>query len=115
MALRRLALLLIITLCSVDAFAQAAAAQGPPGTGRAGAPAGGAPGAGRGALPAVQIGPSAPVPAEVAIPRPTAAEIEQVNAAFTRFVESDKSAAQPLFRKYQSLMLLQPPRDRVTS
>jgi len=46
----------------------------------------------------------------VAIPRPTPAELQQVNAALTRLIDSDKSAAQPLLKKYQSLMLLQPPR-----
>jgi lysophospholipase L1-like esterase len=58
----------------------------------------------------VQIGPPAPVPAEVAIPRPTLAEIDQVNAALKKLVDSDKSTAQPLLKKYESLMLLQPPR-----
>ena len=40
----------------------------------------------------VQIGPPAPVPPEVAIPRPTPAELEQVNAALKRFIDSDKSS-----------------------
>jgi lysophospholipase L1-like esterase len=115
MRLRRIALLLtiIISLGSAAAFAQAPAAQAPPGTGRAAAPGGapgGPPGGGRGAFPPVQIGPPAPVPPEVAIPRPTLAEIDQVNAELKKLVDSDKSAAQPLLKKYQSLMLLQPPR-----
>jgi len=50
------------------------------------------------------------VPAVVAIPRPTPAELEQVNSALKRLIDSDKTAAQPLLKKYESLMLLQPPR-----
>src|SRR4051812_37422557 len=46
-------------------------------------------GAGRGGFPAIVIGPPAAVPAEVAIPRPTAAELEQVNQAMKRLIESD--------------------------
>jgi lysophospholipase L1-like esterase len=74
------------------------------------APAPGAPGGGRGVFAPVQIGPPAPVPAEVAIPRPSPSELEQTNAALKRLVDSDKSAAQPLLKKFESLMLLQPPR-----
>jgi len=71
---------------------------------------GGIPGGGRGGFAPVQIGPPAPVPAEVAIPRPTPAELEQSNAALKRLIDSDKSPAQPLLKKFESLMLLQPPR-----
>src|SRR5215208_434521 len=84
----------------------AAAGQGPPGRGAA--PAGGIPGGGRGAP--VVIGPPAPVPAQVAIPRPTPAELEQTNAALKRLIDNDKSKDQALLKKFQSLMLLQPPR-----
>jgi lysophospholipase L1-like esterase len=82
-------------------------AQAPQGAvpGLPGGPGAGGRGGGRGGAPVV-IGPAAPVPAEVAILRPTAAEVEQVNAAFTKWVNSDKSAAQPLLKKYQSAMLL---------
>jgi len=66
-----------------------------------------APAGGRGFAP-VQIGPPAPVPPEVAIPRPTQAELEQVNAALNRFVASDNSSVQPLLKKFEPLMLLQP-------
>jgi lysophospholipase L1-like esterase len=76
---------------------------------------GGPPGAGRGNFAPVVIGPPAPVPPEVAIPRPTPAEQEQVNAALKRFIESDKSAAQPLLKKFESLMLLQKPRMNVAA
>lgn len=61
------------------------------------------------------IGPSAPVPPEVAIPRPTAAEVAQVNAAFERFIETDKSGMQPLLKKYESLMLLREQRFNIAA
>jgi lysophospholipase L1-like esterase len=61
-------------------------------------------------LPPVVIGPPAPVPPEVAIPRPSPAELEQTNAALKRLIESDTSPARPLLKKFESLMLLQPPR-----
>jgi len=73
------------------------------------APAPGTPGGGRGGFAPVQIGPPAPVPSEVAILRPTPAELEQANAALKRLIDSDKSSAQPLLKKFESLML-QPPR-----
>ena len=84
------------------------------GTASAQAP-GGPPGPGRGAFAPVVIGPPAPVPPEVAIPRPTPAEQEQVNAALKRFIDSDKSSAQPLLKKFESLMLLQKPRMNVAA
>src|SRR5580765_6537597 len=72
-------------------------------------------GGGRGGFTPVVIGPPAPVPPEVAIPRPTQSELEQVNAAIMRFVDADRSAAQPLLKKFESLMLLQPPRLNVAA
>jgi lysophospholipase L1-like esterase len=62
------------------------------------------------ARPPVVIGPPAPVPPQVAMLRPTEAEIAQVNAAVKKFVETDKSTAKDLLKKYESLMMLQPPR-----
>ena len=62
------------------------------------------------ARPPVVIGPPAPVPPQVAMLRPTEAEIAQVNAAIKGFVATDKSTAKELLKKYESLMLLQPPR-----
>jgi lysophospholipase L1-like esterase len=77
-------------------------------------PAANAPGAvqgpGRGGFAPVVIGPSAPVPLEVAIPRPTPEELAQVNDALTKWIASDKSSAKPLLEKFQPLMMLQPPR-----
>jgi len=75
-----------------------------------------APGPGRGAIPApVVIGPPAPVPPEVAIPRPTPAEIADVNAAMKKIIDADKSSAKPLLKKYESLLMLQPPRLNVAA
>ena len=59
-----------------------ALAQGGPPAG-ANAP-GAARGAGRGNFPPVVVGPSAPVPPEVAIPRPTPEELTKVNAAVAK-------------------------------
>jgi lysophospholipase L1-like esterase len=73
------------------------------------------PGAGRPALPPVVIGPSAPVPTEVAIPRPTPAELAQVNDALTKWIASDDSPSKPLLQKFQPLMMLQPPRLNVAA
>jgi lysophospholipase L1-like esterase len=100
----------VLALSATVAFAQAPAATIGAPQGAPGAVPAGAPGPGRGAFPPVQIGPPAPVPAAVAIPRPTPAELEQVNSALKRLIDSDKTAAQPLLKKYESLMLLQPPR-----
>jgi beta-glucosidase len=93
---------LLLVLMLAFAPARAALAQAP------------APGGGRGFAP-VQIGPPAPVPPEVAIPRPSQAELEQVNAALSRFVASDKSSVQPLLKKFEPLMLLQPARLNVAA
>jgi lysophospholipase L1-like esterase len=91
----------------------AAFAQVPPGAaGRGpGAPQGG----GRGGFVPIVIGPPAPVPAEVAIPRPSPADIAQVNAAVKTLIDQDHSAAKPLLTKYQSLLMLQPPRFNVAA
>ncbi len=109
-------------LAIAGTFPIAAQTQAPPPTtqttGQAvgrGAPAPGAPqGQGRGFAP-VTIGPPAPVPPEVAIPRPTPEELTQVNAALAKFIDADTSAAKPLLKKFESLMLLQPPRLNVAA
>ena len=82
-------------------------AQVPP-AGRGGAP-------GRGGFAPVIIGPSAPVPPEVAIPRPTPADLAQVNQTVRKWIDSDDSANKPLLKKYQSLLMLQPPRLNVAA
>ncbi len=68
-----------------------------------------APVPGRAAFPPVVIGPSAPVPPEVAIPRPTPEELTQVNDALTKWIASNKSPNKPLLEKFEPLMMLQPP------
>jgi lysophospholipase L1-like esterase len=77
--------------------------------------AGNAPGRGRAGLAPVVVGPSAPVPPEVAIPRPTPEELAQVNEALSRWIASDQSAVKPLLEKFQPLMMLQPPRLNVAA
>jgi lysophospholipase L1-like esterase len=87
-----------------------------PGTGAASAQGPGLPpGGGRGNFAPVVIGPPAPVPPEVTIPRPTPAELEQVNAALKRFIDSDTTSAKPLLKKFEPLMLLQKPRLNVAA
>ncbi len=77
--------------------------------GGAGGARGGAPGGpggargGRGGQ--IPTGPAAPVPAEVTIPRPTEAELAQLNSAVNQFVASN-----PLAKKYASLISVTPPR-----
>jgi len=51
----------------------------------------------------------------VAIPRPTQAELEQVNATLQLMIASDKSATQPLLKKFEPLMLLQPARSNAAA
>ena len=70
---------------------------------------------GRGGFAPVVIGPSAPVPPEVAIPRPTPEELTRVNNALTKWIDSDASPAKPLLQKFQPLMMLQPPRLNVAA
>jgi lysophospholipase L1-like esterase len=76
---------------------------------------GGGPGAGRGGGGPIVIGEPAPVPAAVAIPRPTAEELTQVNAAVRSFIETNQSPAAPLLKKFESLLMLQPARLNVAA
>jgi len=73
------------------------AAQGGPGRG----------GFGRGAQP--PAGPAAPVPPEVAMPRPTEGEVARMNAALQQFIAT--SADKELFQKYAPQLAVQTPRD----
>lgn len=96
----RVGFLTVLFLCVaglVSALAQVAPAA-PPMQGRGAPP------------PAVVIGPPAPVPPEVAMLRPSAAELAQINDAMHRFVATDSSAASAVLKKYESLLMLQPPR-----
>jgi len=72
-------------------------------------------GPGRGPVVPVVTGPPAPVPPEVAIPRPTPDELTQVNNAVTKWIASDQSPTKPLLEKYGSLLMLQPPRLNVAA
>ena len=58
----------------------------------------------------VVIGPPAPVPPAVAMLRPSAEEVTQINQAIQKLVDTDSSAAKDVMKKYASLMLMQPPR-----
>src|SRR5262245_37068673 len=49
-------------------------------------------------------GPAAPVPPEVAIPRPTAEEVAKINEEVKKLVDADNSAVKPLLEKYKSLL-----------
>jgi lysophospholipase L1-like esterase len=69
---------------------------------------------GRGFVP-VQIGPPAPVPPEVAILRPSADELTQINDALRAFVASNTSTAAPVLKKFESQLLMQPPRLNVAA
>ena len=99
--------ILAAVVCGSAVFAQSPA-PAPAGAGQAGqAPAGAGRGQGRGpAFPPVVIGPPAPVPPEVALP--TAAEVTQMNDAMMKFIGSDKSAAAPLLKRYEHVVLLPP-------
>jgi len=72
-------------------------------------------GPGRGGVATVVTGPSAPVPPEVAIPRPTPEELVQVNDALTKWIASNKSPAKAALQKFESLLMLQPPRLNVAA
>jgi lysophospholipase L1-like esterase len=63
----------------------------------------------------IVIGPPAPVPPEVAMLRPSPEELAHVNDALRKFIESDQSAARPLLKKFEPLLLLQPPRLNVAA
>jgi lysophospholipase L1-like esterase len=99
-SLSALVLASIVGGCWITVEAQNAA---PPAAGR-----------GRGFAPVV-IGPPAPVPPEVAIPRPTAAELAEVNGAVKKFVDGDKSSTAPLLKKFEPLLMLQPARMNVAA
>jgi lysophospholipase L1-like esterase len=73
------------------------------------------PGPGRGGFVPIVIGPPAPVPPEVAIPRPTPAELAQVNQAVKNWIESEQSAAKFLLKKFESQLMLQAPRLNVAA
>jgi lysophospholipase L1-like esterase len=59
----------------------------------------------------VPPGPPAPVPPEVAMPRPTAAELATINAHLARFIESNTSPDKDLLKRFESLILVRMPRE----
>ena len=63
----------------------------------------------------VVIGPPAPVPAAVAMLRPSPAELAQVNDAVRKLIDTDQSPTKPLLKKFEPLLLLQPPRLNVAA
>jgi lysophospholipase L1-like esterase len=94
---------------AVLALAGYVLAQAPPAV--PGAPQGG----GRGGQTPVVTGPSAPVPPEVAIARPTPEEVARVNDEMTKWIASNKSPAGPLLQKFQSQLMFQAPRLNVAA
>jgi len=70
---------------------------------------------GRGGFAPVQIGPPAPVPPEVAIPRPTEAERAEINDAVKKFIDSNKSSSKDVLKKYASLLIVPRPRLNVAA
>jgi lysophospholipase L1-like esterase len=99
-----LPILAVVAVCAAGIWAQAVAA-GETQTRQEATQRGGP---GRGFAP-VTIGPPAPVPAEVAMLRPSAGELARINDALKRFIETDTSPAKALLQKYESLLLLEPP------
>ena len=68
-------------------------------------------GRGFGRGPVTPPGPPAPVPPEVAIPRPTSEEVAKINTVLQEFVNNNTSANKDLLKKYASLINIQVPRD----
>jgi len=50
------------------------------------------------------------VPPEVAMLRPTPDELARINASIQKLIDTDKSDVGPLLKKYQPLLVVQPPR-----
>ena len=86
---------LLIIAASLAATCTAAAAQTPSPTPR---------------FPPVRIGPPAPVPPAVEMLRPSTAELTEINAALKSWIASGKSQSAAALRKYEPIILLQPPR-----
>ncbi len=89
-------------------------AQAPPPANAPGGPPRQGPPRGGGFAPIV-IGPSAPIPPEVAVPRPTSEEMTQINQALKKWIDSDQSATKPLLKKYESVLMLKRPRLNVAA
>jgi len=77
-----------------------------PGGNRGGAPAG---------PPPAPAGPPAPVPAEVAIQRPSADDMTRMYAALKRFIDTNNSADSALLKKWADLITITAPRSTAIS
>src|SRR5262245_30590870 len=63
----------------------------------------------------IPIGSPAPVPPQVAMLRPRADEVKQINAALQKFIASDKSDSSAALKKYESLIAVPPPRLNIAA
>ncbi len=84
--------------------------QGPPPAGAQGQAPVGFGGRGGGGQRGAPAGPPAPVPPEVAVPRPAPEEVARINAALKNFVETNTSADSALLKKYADLINVPLPR-----
>jgi beta-glucosidase len=100
----------VVALAGITWAVGAAQTTPPPAAGQGATAQAPVPGRGPGGRGPVVIGPAAPVPPEVAMLRPTGLELARMNEALKIFIDADKSAAAPLLKKYESLIMLQPPR-----
>jgi len=111
MSKRAILILIICAILNSAAVGSLRAQNGPgaPGTSAPGAPVRGG---GRGIFGRGQMlppGPPAPVPPEVAMARPTAEEVAEMNADLKQFMAT--SPDKDLLQKYASLLTVQIPRD----
>jgi lysophospholipase L1-like esterase len=96
-----------LVVCALLCAATPFGLRAQPGPGAPGAGMGQRGGFGRG--PQAPVGPPAPVPPEVAMARPTQAEVDKINAELKVLVE--KSSEKALLKQYESLLMVQVPRD----
>jgi len=94
----------ILVACALAGAAAVCVAQPPQGGARGGF-------RGFGGFQRTPPGPPAPVPPEVAMPRPTAEEVAKINAALQQFVQNNTSPNKDLLKKYASLIVVNVPRD----
>jgi len=112
MSKQALRTLLICAIVSATTVFSLRAQPGPASTNAAapgGAPPGGRGRGGFGRGQASPPGPPAPVPPEVAIPRPSADDIARINADLKQFIAT--SPDKELLQKWESLISVQMPRD----
>ena len=100
-------IMLNLVVCALLCAATPFGLRAQPNPGAPGAAMGQRGGFGRG--PQTPPGPPAPVPPEVAMARPTQAEVDKINTELKKLVE--KSSEKTLLKKYESLLVVQVPRD----